>query len=641
MRGFKRHDSRLWPVLAMLLAAALLPTACVLWFMGEAMRNERLASRQKLLEAYRAPLERVRARLDAHWDQRAGELPAYDPTRDPTAVFAGLIASGHVDSAVLLDLAGTVRYPECIVAIGEEAAAGFEWRAAEVLEFQARDFAGAAELYREAARTARDPALAVRARIACARCLARLGSLSEALDLLQQVVTERAYQNIRDTNGRLVVADAALLLLQFLDPAADRYQQVAHMLALLATDYRHGLLPAAQRRAIMEQLAPIVGAGAFPTLAAERLAAQYAETEPASPPVPGRLTRAPVAGCWQLASSDGTLVALYRESRITSELSAIVQSEAISGATVRLLQPDQRGPEPFLALAASEAMPGWQLALDLTGPDPFADQARRRTALYLWTGLAVALLTAMLTMLVGRHVGRQVRLTRLRNDLIATVSHELKTPLASIRALVDTLLDTDARDPRQTREYLQLVARENLRLSRLIDNFLAFSRMERNKHTFAFAGTPPAEVVSAAVDAAGKRFHSPGCHLEVKVAPGLPPVVADRDALVTVLLNLLDNAWKYTGDDKRITLSACAADGHVRFEVRDNGIGLSRRAMRRVFDRFYQVDQSLSRKAGGCGLGLSIVQFIVEAHGGAVSVESQPGKGSAFTVSLLAEPGEN
>jgi signal transduction histidine kinase len=255
----------------------------------------------------------------------------------------------------------------------------------------------------------------------------------------------------------------------------------------------------------------------------------------------------------------------------------------------------------------------------------------------LWTGVAVALLTAALTLLVGRFVGRQVQLTRLKNDLIATVSHELKTPLAGIRALVDTLLDQAAPDPVQAREYLQLIARENLRLSRLIDNFLAFSRMERNKHAFEFAAVAPAEVVAAAVEAAGERFAGPLCRLETKVAPALPNVTADRDALLTVLLNLLDNAYKYTGEDKRIHLRAWAGAGGVCFEVQDNGIGLSRRAARRVFDRFYQVDRHLSRQAGGCGLGLSIVKFIVEAHGGHVEVKSQPGGGSTFVVTLPVE----
>jgi signal transduction histidine kinase len=106
--------------------------------------------------------------------------------------------------------------------------------------------------------------------------------------------------------------------------------------------------------------------------------------------------------------------------------------------------------------------------------------------------------------------------------------------------------------------------------------------------------------------------------------------------MVTVLVNLLDNAYKYSGDEKQITLSAAAENGHVCFAVKDNGIGLSSRETKRIFKRFYQVDQRMSRSAGGCGLGLSIVKFVVTAHRGTVWVESQPGRGSTFVVSLPA-----
>ena len=110
----------------------------------------------------------------------------------------------------------------------------------------------------------------------------------------------------------------------------------------------------------------------------------------------------------------------------------------------------------------------------------------------------------------------------------------------------------------------------------------------------------------------------------------------DSDALTTALVNLMDNAWKYTGEEKRILLRAEARNGSVRFTVEDNGIGIPARERGRVFRRFYQVDQRLARSAGGCGLGLSIVQAIIEAHHGSITVSSEPGQGSAFTIELPA-----
>jgi signal transduction histidine kinase len=207
-----------------------------------------------------------------------------------------------------------------------------------------------------------------------------------------------------------------------------------------------------------------------------------------------------------------------------------------------------------------------------------------------------------------------------------------------MRLLVETLLNSQPLHEQTTREYLQLIAQENLRLSRLIDNFLTFSRMERNKYAFGFKEVPASEIAEGAITAVRERFNVPGCQFKTQLDPDLPPVEADADAMVTAVVNLLDNAYKYSGEEKQITLSARAENGSVCFAVKDNGIGLSPRDTKRIFKRFFQVDQRLSRTGGGCGLGLSIVKFIVTAHHGSVRVESQPGRGSTFVISLPGVP---
>jgi signal transduction histidine kinase len=201
---------------------------------------------------------------------------------------------------------------------------------------------------------------------------------------------------------------------------------------------------------------------------------------------------------------------------------------------------------------------------------------------------------------------------------------------------VETLLDSAKLDEQKTREYLQLIAQENERLGRLIQNFLTFSRMERRKHRFQFSLLPARQVVDAALESVRGRFEAPGCRLEVELEDALPPVLADPEALTAALNNLLENACKYSNEIKHIVLGVRADNGRVNFSVKDNGIGIPPRERRRIFQPFHQVDQRLSRKGSGCGLGLSIVQFIAIAHGGSVSVESQPGRGSTFTLSLPA-----
>jgi signal transduction histidine kinase len=226
--------------------------------------------------------------------------------------------------------------------------------------------------------------------------------------------------------------------------------------------------------------------------------------------------------------------------------------------------------------------------------------------------------------------------TRLKNDLIATVSHEMRTPVASMRVLLDNLIDGDIEEPQHVREYLEMIREENARLAALVEGFLAFSRMERRKWSLERAAVRVEDVVSAALDPLHERLHAPGCTVTIELAPDLPIVLGDREALSTAVGNLLENALKYSGDRKRIVVRARPIGRNVRIEVEDNGVGFSRREARRLFEPFYQVDRRLSRAAGGCGLGLSIVKSIVEAHAGAIAAHGEPGKGATFSITLPA-----
>jgi len=290
----------------------------------------------------------------------------------------------------------------------------------------------------------------------------------------------------------------------------------------------------------------------------------------------------------------------------------------------------------FLKTPLGKFFPGWNVETHFTDVDIFEKTAGKQAMVYLWAGLLAITVMVAAGLLAGQAVGKQIKINRLKNDFIATVSHELKTPLASMRVLVDTLLEGTYKDQQQVTEYLQLVSKENERLTGLIDNFLTFSRMERNKQAFMMVRTSPADIARAAAEAVKTKYSKGRCQFEVNICEDLPDVPADHDAMVTVLVNLLDNAYKYSYDDKHISLRVSAEEAGVCFQVGDNGVGLSRRATKKIFNRFYQVDRSLSRKGEGCGLGLSIVKFIVDAHKGSISIESRPGKGSTFTVKLPA-----
>ncbi len=287
----------------------------------------------------------------------------------------------------------------------------------------------------------------------------------------------------------------------------------------------------------------------------------------------------------------------------------------------------------FMSLDLDPFFPGWKVDLYFFA-GTFNEATKRQKIIYIWTAALVILVMLIVSGLAGKVMVKQARINRLKNDFVATVSHELKTPLASMRVLIDTIIEGNYRDQSQVREYLELVAKENKRLTGLIDNFLTFSRMERNKHAFNIVSTDAGEIAEDAAEAVRTRFEQNGNTLKITVDADAGEIKADHDAMVTVLVNLLNNAWKYSGDDKKIALNVYRKDGVVNFEVSDNGVGMNKRVVRKMFDRFYQADSSLARKAEGCGLGLSIVKFIVDAHSGTIEVESEAGKGTVFTVSL-------
>jgi len=396
-------------------------------------------------------------------------------------------------------------------------------------------------------------------------------------------------------------------------------------------------MTSAQRRFLMRSVQGLFpDHGQFPTLAAEDLAALYLEAGRTASDASG-LRPAALPGVWQFTSAHGRVITLHRSDALIKRMRAAASSEILP-ADVRLnfFTPGQESDKALLSLPAGASFPGWRLGLALTDQHIFQTASQQRVTGYLWIGVLVIATVVILGSLALGMVRRQMTLTQLRNDLVANVTHELKTPLSSMRLLVETLSESKSLNEKTTREYLQLIATENSRLSRLIDNFLTFSRMERNKYGFGFKEVPAIAIAEAASAALQERFSTPGCQFSVEIAPDLPAILADADAMVTVLVNLLDNAFKYSGEEKQITLSTGSQNGHVVFVVKDNGIGLAARETKRIFKRFYQVDQRMSRTGGGCGLGLSIVQFIVKAHQGTIEVQSQPGQGSEFIVRIPA-----
>ena len=350
------------------------------------------------------------------------------------------------------------------------------------------------------------------------------------------------------------------------------------------------------------------------------------------PRAPGTFQPTAVRDVWAFTSNDRRTVALYRIETMEEMLHDLLHEVTPAGILFYAFTPSDADEDPE-AIAAGMALPSWQLSFQPLADAELEAAGSRQRAVYMSVAGAGIAAMALLAIVAGRTFRRHLRLARLKTDLVAAVSHELRTPLASMRVLVDGLLEDAELDPVKTREYLRLLATENARLSRLIENFLTFSRLERGRRQFVFAPVHPSAIVTAALDAIRDRLPA-GCDLHIRVEPDLPPVIADAEALVTALINLLDNAVKYTPPEKRILLRVHRDAQGVVFAVQDNGIGIPAREQRRIFRRFYRVDQRLTRETSGVGLGLSIVELIARAHGGAVTVQSESGAGSTFMLRL-------
>ena len=416
-------------------------------------------------------------------------------------------------------------------------------------------------------------------------------------------------------------------------PAIDEAQSVEALAARL-NDYSRQL-PARVRLRAMDRLRLRAPNVSLPTQAALRLSIELTDAERTAP-MADVIRETSIPGIWALSSEDGRVIGLYRTGRLEAMMHDFLHQVETAGVRFIAFPPDEAADAE--AIAAGTWLPGWQLsfvALDATSLNP--SDARHR-ATYVSVALAGVVVMTLIGVAIGQSIRRHLQVARLKTDLVAAASHELRTPLASMRVLVDGLLADAEPDPRKTREYLELISVENARLSRLIENFLTFSRLDRGRQPLVFTAVAPSAIVETAVGAVSPRLPE-GCDLRVDVAPALPAVRADAEALGAALVNLLDNALKYTPADKRIAVRAGRdGDAFVQFAVTDNGIGIPAREQRRIFRRFYRVDSRLAGDTTGVGLGLSIVEGIVRAHGGTVSVRSERGAGSTFTLRVPCAP---
>lgn len=235
-----------------------------------------------------------------------------------------------------------------------------------------------------------------------------------------------------------------------------------------------------------------------------------------------------------------------------------------------------------------------------------------------------------------RAASRETRLAALKSNFVSNISHEMKTPLAKIQMFAETLEAGRVRDPQKVVEYTRVIHKESRRLGQMVEDVLDFARMEAGTLRYRLAPCDTGGMLDRIAAEFESTVEMAGGTFRATLADDLPVILADEKALGQVVQNLLDNALKYSPDERFITLTAGWQPGTIRIEVADRGVGIPEPDRQRIFDKFYRVEGGSVHNTKGAGLGLAIAQHIVQAHGGKIEVASRVGEGSRFTVTIPA-----
>jgi signal transduction histidine kinase len=249
----------------------------------------------------------------------------------------------------------------------------------------------------------------------------------------------------------------------------------------------------------------------------------------------------------------------------------------------------------------------------------------------------VVLLTGSTGWLVYRDVRREVRVAELRSQFVSSITHELKTPLTSIRMFAEMLQMSRGQSVEKDQKHLDTIVHESERLTRLVNDVLLFARFERGEMTFRFGPACLKDVVLDAAEAMEYQLAGLGYTLHQEIEKGDWNVRADRDTLIQAILNLLTNAMKFSGDSREIRLRLYRQNAGAVIEVVDYGIGITKEEQDRIFDNFFRASNPEVQNVPGAGIGLSLVSQIVRAHRGEVRVASRPGAGSRFSIVIPLE----
>jgi signal transduction histidine kinase len=647
-------------LLTLFLAIMLVLAASLSWLGWRLLKQDRALESQRVQERLDNAADLIAASLlhkfsesgvqftslltlsDSDLAARASELSSQGAGTALIVVFRPQAVDAYPRAALL--------YYPFLPTANEPPASMFE--AGEVAEFQQKDFAKAIAVFRELSQR-KDPAVRAGALLRLGRNLRKAQQSRAALDIYGELEHMGATP-VGGLPAELLARDARCTLLDELKRATE----VKREAGLLYADLHNG-------RWKLDR-----GAYRFYTQEASRWYTPDAEVQvheqdevPSATAVEllwetwQRIRRGediaaghrsvwilgrPVLLVWQTSSD--RLVALVAGERYLEQQWLSILRPLMDRQSVRLALTDAEG-HPLLAQlsttstrqairSSAETQLPWTLRVLSQDPQAELAQEMNRRRLLL---LAFALLFAFVSVgsyFIARAVTRELEVARLQSDFVSAVSHEFRTPLASLCQLSEML--TDGRVPSETRrqEYYEGLRRASERLFRLVETLLDFGRMQAGAQQYRFELVEMGPFFRAVVEPFALEAGERGYRVDVAELPHLPPVQADREALARALWNLLDNAVKYSPQNKTVWAKATCENGRVAISVTDKGLGIATHEQKRIFKKFVRADSAEVAGAKGTGLGLTMVEHIVAAHGGQVHVDSEPGVGSTFTILL-------
>lgn len=336
---------------------------------------------------------------------------------------------------------------------------------------------------------------------------------------------------------------------------------------------------------------------------------------------------------------------LIDQNSLTSEIEKSILDNINSSKKIGWIVRDREG----LSLLGSEVFPvgsinaqanfkgnfpEWQLELSQQDPRLFENFLTSKRGIYFFMFLLIGGILIFGSILIVRTVSRELDLALMKSDFVSTISHEFKSPLTSIRQLAEMLQSGRVPSDKRRQKYYDVLVEQSERLTLLTDNVLSFSKMEEGKKSFVFESLDMGTLLKNIVSAFQDRISHENFSLELDIKGSLPSISADGSALTQAINNLIDNAVKYSWETEKAKIYSFVEENDLIIAVEDFGFGIRSEEVDKVFDRFYRGGDELTRTIKGSGLGLTLVKQIVEAHKGSISVESELGLGSTFTIKL-------